>query len=181
MSGTIMLVLSRVPHCVTALENRSVQHAFRISTCNSCRRESDALVRRAIIASLTWTDSPRMVETFAQLPYDLSKPMRSPLRIADSSSDPSSNNRRSSSPRRARSSRSVGLTLSTTVSIIDPPWIQSESITAQRSCFFQDDWRCFHSVGRTNKTENGLEERSKRKGGKMLFQIVKSKIAVTSV
>jgi len=139
-------------------EYRSVQHVFRISTCDSCQQgsRSDALVRRAIIASLTWTDSPRMVETSAQLPHDSSKPMRSPLRIADSSSDPSSNNQRSSSPRRVRSSRSVGLTLSTTVSIIDPPWIQSESITAERSCFFQDDWRCFHSVGRTNKTENWL-------------------------
>ena len=44
---------------------------------------------------------------------DSSRPMRSPLRTADSSSDTSSNHRRSSRPRRARSSRSVGLTLST--------------------------------------------------------------------
>ena len=82
-----------------------------------------------------------------QLQYDSSKPMRSLLRIADSSSDPSSNHR-SSRPRRARSSRSVVLTLSTTVSTIDPPWIQSESITAQRSCFSRSSVSCHGGAGR---------------------------------
>jgi len=83
-----------------------------------------------------------------QLQYDSSKPMRSLLRIADSFSDPSSNHRRSSRPRRARSSRSVGLALSTTVAIINPPWIQSESITAQRSCFSRSSVSCLGGAGR---------------------------------